>query len=214
MLTIPFGHTADALCWCLGEFKSVDATLGYLRTTGLVVETGETIAMTAADQIVVGGTLESGAAAAIQYRAGLPRGTKLLWEINGTHGDLRITSDGGHLGMFDMVLSGGRGDVATVQPLDIPDTYRGVAAGLPQGLPLNVALTYAKLARDIKEGTKLSATFDDAVVRHRMIAAIEASAETGQRQSYVPNSSPRTRRRRAERVHNRTIARLEQHEKV
>ena len=32
VLTIPFGHTIDALCWCLGEFTEVTATLAILGT--------------------------------------------------------------------------------------------------------------------------------------------------------------------------------------
>jgi hypothetical protein len=54
--------------------------------------------------------MANGAAASIQYRAPIPRGTLLLWEINGAEGDLRVTSEGGDLGMFDLALSGGRGE--------------------------------------------------------------------------------------------------------
>lgn len=183
-LTIPFGHTVDALNWVLGEFATLDATLSRGRDTVTVIGTGEIIPMTAHDQIVVSGVLESGAVAAVQYRASLPRGTKLLWEINGTEGDLRITSDGRHIGMFDLTLSGGRGEEIELKPITVPDSYGAPAAGVPAGFPVNVALTYAKLARDIREGTHLSATFDDAVVRHRMIHAVEAAAKTGVRQSY------------------------------
>jgi hypothetical protein len=37
----------------------------------------------------------------------------------------------------------------------------------------------------MQQGTRLSLTFDAAVVRHRMIAAIQQAAETGERQTYL-----------------------------
>jgi len=40
----------------------------------------------------VSGVLQCGAPLSMQLRGGLPRGTRLLWEINGTEGDLRITA--------------------------------------------------------------------------------------------------------------------------
>jgi hypothetical protein len=48
-----------------------------------------------------------------------------------------------------------------------------------------MVLTYAKLARDLKEGTKLSATFDDAVAQHRMIRTIETSPKLGQQEGDI-----------------------------
>ena len=54
---------------------------------------------------------------------------------------------------------------------------------LLQGPALNVAQAYARFARDYREGTHLSPTFDDAVTRHRMLDAIEIAAATGQRQN-------------------------------
>jgi predicted dehydrogenase len=189
MLTITFGHTVDALLWVLGEFESLNATLGYRRKQVTILESGETIPMTAADQIVVGGTLQSGTVASIQYRAGLPRGTKLLWEIVGTGGELRITADGGHIGATPLTLSGAPGDEDALRPLEIPDSYRRESANWPTGAASNVARAYVKLARDMREGTQTSATFADAVVRHRMIDAIETAAKTGRRQVYPTESA-------------------------
>ena len=52
-------------------------------------------------------------------------------------------------------------------------------------MPFNVAQLYVRLASDLQKGTRLSVTFDAAVVRHRMIAAIQAAADTGGRQTYL-----------------------------
>jgi predicted dehydrogenase len=51
------------------------------------------------------------------------------------------------------------------------------------GPSTNVAQSYARFARDYREGTHLCPTFDDAVTRHRMLDAIETAAATGQRQT-------------------------------
>jgi hypothetical protein len=45
---------------------------------------------------------------------------------------------------------------------------------------------YSRLATDLREGTRTVSDFNDAVVRHRMLAAIEESARTGTRQTYLP----------------------------
>jgi predicted dehydrogenase len=47
--------------------------------------------------------------------------------------------------------------------------------------PGNVARLYARLAQDIRDGTRTAPSFDDAVAVHRIIAAIERAAESGSR---------------------------------
>src|SRR4051794_8369964 len=41
-LSIPGGHSIDALCYCLGEFRELSATLATQRKQATVTETGET----------------------------------------------------------------------------------------------------------------------------------------------------------------------------
>jgi predicted dehydrogenase len=48
-------------------------------------------------------------------------------------------------------------------------------------VPGNVARLYARMARDLSEGTRTAPIFDDAVAVHRVIAAIETAAESGRR---------------------------------
>src|SRR5213594_2724129 len=80
MLSIAVGHTADALCHCLGEVSELSATMAMRRKTFTIAESGETKPMAADDQVGVIGLLESGAAFSIHYRGGVSRGTNLLWE--------------------------------------------------------------------------------------------------------------------------------------
>lgn len=182
LLTIPFGHTVDALCYCLGEVRELSATLTNRRKSFTLAETGEVLPMTAHDQVCVEGLLDSGAAVSIHYRGGISRGTNLLWEINGTEGDLQITAPGGHGQMFEMTVRGGRNEETALQVLPIPDQYRWAPPQPQHAFAFNVAQAYARMAKDLREGTHLCPTFDDAVTRHRLLHAVETSAKDGRRQ--------------------------------
>jgi predicted dehydrogenase len=93
MLTIPAGHTLAALTDVLGKFADVSSVLATRRTTALVADTGETLPVFAPDQVLVSGVLTNGASVSIHYRGGMARdGDGLLWEINGTKGDIGVSA--------------------------------------------------------------------------------------------------------------------------
>lgn len=179
VLTIPLGHTVDALCYALGEFREVSALMARRRMQTQVAETGATVEMTSEDQVIVAGILVGGAVVDIHYRGGMPRGTGLLLEINGTDGDLQITGMFGHAQLVDLSLRGATGQEPQLQPLEVPDKYRW-APPLP-AFAFNVAQAYVRLAADLREGTRSCPTFDDAVERHRLLQVIETAAATGKR---------------------------------
>jgi predicted dehydrogenase len=182
MLSIALGHAADALCHCLGEVRQLSATMTVRRRWFTIAGTGESKPMTADDQVCVSGLLEGGAALSIHYRGGRSRGTNLLWEINGTEGDLQLTAAGGQAQIFEMTVHGGKGAQSSLEVLPVPEQYRWSPPHGP-GPSTNVAQAYARFARDYREGTHFCPTFDDAVTRHRMLNAIETAAATGQRQT-------------------------------
>jgi len=106
--------------------------------------------MQTADQIVVSGTLENGAFLCTHFRGGLSKATNFHWEINGTAGDLVITSPVGYVGIggFRIQAASDSG----LQDLAIPEKY---GSGLPEvGLAQNVALTYARLAPRVGGGAR------------------------------------------------------------
>lgn len=179
VLTIPFGHAIDALCWVLGEFREVSATLATRRPTYVVIETQEVRSRSIADQVVLGGSLTSGVVVSAHYRGGASRGTNLRWEINGTEGDLEVTAPSGNLQATELTLRGGRGDATSLSVLPVPDGYRTVADDV-SGVALNVAEAYARFAVG-PSGEDPVPDFDDAVTRHRLLDAIERSAATGTR---------------------------------
>ena len=179
MLSTAVGHAADSLCYCLGEVRDLSATMTMRRKSFAIAGTGESKPMHADDQVCVAGLLEGGAALSIHYRGGRSRGTNLLWEINGTEGDLQVTADGGQTQIFEMTIRGGDGAQPSLEVLPVPQQYRFSPL---HGPATNVAQAYARFARDYREGTHLCPTFEDAVTRHRMLDAIERAAATGQRQ--------------------------------
>jgi len=184
MLTIPFGHTMDAFCWTLGEFAELSATMATRRPQVILTETGEKIPSNVADQIAVTGILESGAVAAIHFRGGLSRGTHFRWEINGTDGDLVISADGGHIQMLPMALQGAQGKQTALVDMAIPSAYNPLGDLLPDGPAASVGRTYSRLANDLRTNIQTLPSFEDAVVRHRMLEAIVSAAQTGKKQCY------------------------------
>src|SRR3989454_9658556 len=121
MLSIALGHAADALCHCLGEVRELSATMTMRRESFTVAGTGESKPMAADDQVGVTGLLEGGAAFSIHYRGGALRGTNLLWEINGTEGDLQLTAAGGQAQIFEMTVRGGKGAQSSLDVLPVPE---------------------------------------------------------------------------------------------
>jgi predicted dehydrogenase len=182
LLSIAVGHTADALCYCLGEVSELSATMAMRRETFTIAATGERKPMNAEDQVGVTGLLEGGATFSIHYRGGVSRGTNLLWEINGTAGDLQLTATGGQAQIWEMNVRGGKSAQSSLELLPVPEQYRW-APPQAAGPSTNVAQAYAHFACDYREGTHLCPTFDDAVTRHRMLNAIETAAATGRCQT-------------------------------
>src|SRR5438046_8810578 len=119
------------------------------RKSVTIGDTCERKPMTTEDQVGITGLLEGGAAFSIHYRGGMSRGTNLLWEINGTEGDLRLTAGGGQAQIFEMAVRGGKGAQTALEILHVPEKYRWAP---PQGPGTNVAQAYVHFARDSREG--------------------------------------------------------------
>jgi len=175
-LTIPGGHSIDALCFILGEITEVSARVTTRITEWRDEDTGEPIAVDAPDNIAVAGRLEGGAEIAIQV-ATVPvqaSGTRL--EIYGREGALFLTARSMNIGPVE--LHGASGGDALAE-LVAPDEYQLVPEGTPPGPPRNVAHAYTRMADALGSGEPFDPDFDVAVQRHRLLEAIERSSETG-----------------------------------
>src|SRR5207245_8386912 len=158
--------------------RSTTRTTPTGRKTSTTAGTGESKPRNAEEQVGRTGLVEGGAAFSIHYRGGVSRGTNLLWEINGSEGDLQLTATGGQAQIWEMDVRGGKGAQSTLEILPMPEKYRWAPPQAP-GPSTNVAQAYAHFAHDYREGTHLCPTFEDAVTRHRMLAALEAAEAPG-----------------------------------
>ena len=180
MLTIPVGHTLAALRHVFGDMADVSAVLATRRPMSRVRDTGELLPVTVPNQVLVSGVFASGVPLSMHYRGGEARdGNGLLWEINGTDGDIRVSGPSGHTQMVQLALAGARGAERTFRTLEVPAALR---AGWPEDVEAGtVARLYARLAQDLRSGTRSAPSFDDGVALHRIIAAIERAADSGHR---------------------------------
>lgn len=185
MLTISVGHTLDTIESILGDVHEVEAVVATRRSTVRDAETGETLRMTAPDQVVLAGRLASGAVANIHYRGGRSRGINFYWEINGTEGDLVISGDEGTWWSSPVEIRGARGADRDLNLLEVPSSYHRVPglAAQPDVPGYGVAHVYEQLLDDIETGKASLPNFDDAVRLHRLLDSIETAADSGRRQT-------------------------------
>jgi predicted dehydrogenase len=189
LLTSTGGHSIDALCFCLGEFlgefKELSSVVANQRQQVKIVETGETIPMTAPDQVLISGVLRSGAVASVQLKGGFANGTGFLFEIHGTEGDLAIVPadprPATYIQVSEFTVRGAQAG-KPLACLAIPESYRWVPSAVPAGLPFNVAQLYMRMAEGIREGKSVSPDFDVAVKRHQLLDVIQKASDTGIRQ--------------------------------
>ena len=175
-LSIPGGHSLDALCWLLGEYAELSAIVKTSLVDLEVFGTGEALKRTSADQVMVGGVLTSGVVASVRLSGASSPGTGVRLEISGDRGDLVISAPPGARGiqMSELRLQKTVG-LAELQDVAIPESLFHVPAAVRQGPPLNVAESYLDFAAAVRTGA-VSPDFGDAVSRHRTLDEVEAAA--------------------------------------
>jgi predicted dehydrogenase len=180
LLTIPFGHAIDALCWVLGEFDYVSATLLNERPNFPITDNegkvvGES-SKTAHDHVSVTGTLQkSGGLVTVIYEGGMnpSGGPGFVWQVNGTKGTALLEGQMGHLQMFQPKIKFGKVGEEVAELKDVKWVEND----------FSYAVGEAWNAFDGK-GEGCVTTFEDALLRHKMIEAIYRSNESGKRECY------------------------------
>ena len=178
-LAISTGHAIDALCMCVGEFSDVSARTSNQVPEWDTAEPGKTVKVTSYDNVLVAGTLASGAAASVHVATVPWHGNGWRMEIYGREGTLTASSEQ-MVQYANIGLRGGRKD-GPMEDLEVPDRLTKVSGEVPKGPPFNVAQLYSDLAKGIREGNGAQPDFDHAVVRHKLLDAIERSSEQGAR---------------------------------
>jgi predicted dehydrogenase len=176
LLTIPFGHMMAALREVLGGIADVSATFDVQYPQVRVAGTDTTFPADAPDHIVVAGHLASGVPLSITYIGGTPPTEDgFIWDIRGTLGDLRITGPTGYAQIAPFKLWERLGTDTQLREIaaatDALQALGPVAGGVARG--------YQRFADDLRHGTHTAPDFDDAVALHRVLHAIERSAEEG-----------------------------------
>ncbi|QUQ65890.1 Gfo/Idh/MocA family protein [Kutzneria sp. CA-103260] len=174
LLSIPFGHTIDAVTMVLGDIVDLSARTATRRPTVHHAATGEPATMTSPDQIAVTFTLASGAVGAVHMRGGRTRATNFHWEINGTEGDIVVKAPHGALWMTPVTLHGARSD-SSLTELPVPASYEHVLPGRSDSPAYNVGHAYRELRQDIATGSSSVPSFADAVRLHRLLEPISSS---------------------------------------
>jgi predicted dehydrogenase len=172
MRSIAVGHALDAMASVFGE--PTDLRMQQVTRRSMIRNSDKDahVPMTAADQVWFSGRAPGGAVLTGHYRGGMWRGTNLEWEILGTEGELRLSAaTTGHVQVQPMSVSGARHGETALQEMPVPDEYVRVQGldRLQQPQAYIVAHEYEQLLRDLRDGTSLVATWDDAIRRHESI---------------------------------------------
>ncbi|MFG3681815.1 Gfo/Idh/MocA family protein [Micromonospora chalcea] len=179
MLTIAFGNAIDTVSMVVGELQDVVASTATRRPIVALGRTGQTVPMTAEDQIAVSGRLPDGAILSVHHRGATLSGPWFSLLIDGTEGTLEVTSANGYPHLGPVTVRGARGR-APLSPLTLPDRYDDYPhlAGTPIH---NLSHTYAAIRNDLINGTTTAPNFAHAVRRHRLLDAIIRSSAEGRR---------------------------------
>jgi predicted dehydrogenase len=179
-LTIPFGHAVDCMCMCVGEFSEVSSVVSTQVPQWYETDTKRLVDVTAPDNILLSGKLANGAVASVHVASVPWHGSGSRLEVYGREGTL-VASTGLSAQIDPVRLEGGHGTDRTLRELPIPDRLTAVPPGVPEGEPMNVARMYQGLAEAIHTGKRVEPDFATAVVRHKLIDAVQAASDEGKR---------------------------------
>jgi predicted dehydrogenase len=181
LLSIYGGHFLDALFTTMvGYPQSLSAlTVNQFQEVTLV-ETGETLPHTSADQVVLAGTFANGAVLTVHLEAGKRNNFGVQIDITGSKGDLKIANNTSFGDTFNRIEIA-RGDAQPLTEVTIPVEYEWVPQGKLGASVVELANLYAAHARDVKTGSTLAPTFADAIRMHELIEQIVESNRSGKR---------------------------------
>lgn len=183
VLSISAGHILATVTRAVGNLRRVSAVVASVNRETTVVETGQTIPVSAPDQVVVVGQLDSEAVAAITVQGGAaPAAPGFEVRVVGTEATLTIrprTPGGIHI--VEWAISIAKTDSSS-EELAVPEGMSPVPATVPAGPPRNVAALYVELARAMADNRPAAPDFAEAVAYHRLLATIQRASDTGVRQ--------------------------------
>ena len=186
VLSISTGHILATLARAVGELDQVSAVVALVNKETTVIETGQTVPVTAPDQVVLAGRFEGGAVASIAVQGGsAPVTPGFELRIVGTEATLTVRPAApGGIHITDWAISISKPDGSTAD-LPVPERFSPIPAAVPAGPPRNVALLYREFARAISDGRPAAPDFATAVRYHQLLENIQRASDTGIRQDAV-----------------------------
>ena len=184
VVAIYAGHFLDMLFQAVGRPTSLSALMVNQFPTVTIRETGEDLATTAPDQLVLAASLGGTAVLSVHIEGGKRNGSGVQIDITGDAGDLRINNRSAFGGVGDdYVVEGAHGDDLPLAALPVPSPGTGLPeSDLPSAV-LELAHLYAAFARDLATGSQTAPTFDDAVWLHGLFDSFDASSRQGVREA-------------------------------
>lgn len=178
-LTIPFGHTVDAMRYVVGDFSEISSVVSTQATQWLETDTQKLVDVTAPDNVLVSGRLANGGGVASVHIATIPwAGSGYRMEVYGREGTLVASGENSpQLGVVR--LQGAKAGENALQDIEIPAEHIYVPEGMPAGEPYNVGQMYAVFGRAIRAGESCQPDFATAVALHRFIDTVRAASEQG-----------------------------------
>jgi predicted dehydrogenase len=177
-LTIPFGHTVDAMRYVVGDFSQVSSVVSTQATQWLETDTQKLVDVTAPDNVLVSGHLSNGGVASVHIATIPWAGSGYRMEVYGREGTLVASGDNSpQLGVVR--LQGAKARENALHDIEIPAEHIFVPEGMPAGEPYNVGQMYAVFGRAIRAGESCQPDFATAVSLHRFIDTVRAASEQG-----------------------------------
>ncbi|SEF14356.1 Predicted dehydrogenase [Burkholderia sp. WP9] len=172
VLSIYGGHFQDMLFHGVGFPAKLTAVMTNQFPVTTIAETGEKIAYTSPNEVMVIGTLSGGGLFSVQLEGAQVHRTGLQIDVTGTAGALRITNARGFQNTEDNAIAGMNKGTDTFVALPIPATYASLPVSHLDASAQDVAYLYAAYARDKETGSADATSFKDAVRQHRLIDQI------------------------------------------
>jgi predicted dehydrogenase len=193
VLSISTGHVLATLARAVGQLRSVSGVVALVNREARVKETGQTVAVSAPDQVVLAGRLDNDAALSIAVQGGAaPSGPGFEVRIVGTEATLTVRpASPGAIHITDWAVSIARAD-GSGEDLPVPDRLVSIPVSVPSGPPRNVAVLYRLLAHGITEGRPVTPDFAAAADHHQLLEAIRKASETGTVQAAGPTADQAT----------------------
>jgi predicted dehydrogenase len=174
-LTIANGHTIDAMRFVTSDPRRLSALVTTQAKQWLDTGANKWLDVTAPDNVLLSGRLESGAVASVHIGAIPFAGSGYRMEIYGREGTL-VAGGKDSPQLSEVFLHGAKGG-NTLSPMPVPERFKFAAPGTPSGEAVNVGQMYAVFARAIRDGESRQPTFNTAVELHRLIDAIKYASD-------------------------------------